>query len=190
LSLCAVDGTVDASGAAWARAAAPSDRSALMRAEPPVLDIGCGPGRHVVALAEAGVPALGIDITPLALTTARARGALVLERSVFDRVPGAGRWATALLLDGNIGIGGDPLALLLRVARLVRPAGRVIVEFGAPGMRRTTRTVRLESGADVGPWFDWVDVPIDDAGLLAAAAGVRVLEEWRSDDGRWFACLG
>ena len=37
-----------------------------------------------------------------------ARGVNVLERSVFAGVPGQGRWRSVLLLDGNIGIGGDP----------------------------------------------------------------------------------
>ena len=180
----------DVSGVAWVRPAAVSDRSALVRARPPVLDIGCGPGRHVVALAELGVPALGIDITPLALTAARARGALVLERSVFARIPGDGRWGSALLLDGNVGIGGDPATLLRRVTRLVRPTGRVIVEFGPPGLCGTVRTVRLESGAGYGPWFRWADVSIDRVHSLAATVGRRVLERWCSDDGRWFACLG
>ena len=36
----------------------------------PVLDLGCGPGRMVVALAARGVPALGIDASPAAVTTA------------------------------------------------------------------------------------------------------------------------
>src|SRR5207249_2951296 len=109
-----------APGGTWWLPAAQVDRHALTRAVGPVLDIGCGPGRHVVALAEMGVPVLGIDVTADALAAARTRGALVLERSVFDRVPGAGRWGTALLLDGNLGIGGEPVMLLSRVASLLR----------------------------------------------------------------------
>ena len=96
--------------------ASPGDRSILDRCEGPTLDIGSGPGRLTVALAERGIPALGIDITPYAVDLARSSGALVMLRDVFDRVPGTGRWSTVLLADGNIGIGGDPAALLSRVA--------------------------------------------------------------------------
>ncbi|HMC70526.1 MAG TPA: class I SAM-dependent methyltransferase, partial [Mycobacteriales bacterium] len=39
----------------------------------PVLDLGCGPGRLVVALTELGIPALGIDASPNALGHAAAR---------------------------------------------------------------------------------------------------------------------
>src|SRR5258708_3750529 len=92
-----------------------------------------GPVGQVVALAAAGIPALGLDVAPSAVHMARARGACVLERSVFDRVPGAGRWATALLLDGNAGIGGDPEALLRRVASLLRPGGSILLAAEAPG---------------------------------------------------------
>jgi hypothetical protein len=78
---------------AWLHASA-GDRSLLDRCEGPTLDIGSGPGRLTVALAERGVPALGIDITPYAVGLARSSGAMVLLRDVFDRVPGTGRWAT------------------------------------------------------------------------------------------------
>ena len=40
------------------------------------------------------------------------RGGAALRRDVFAPLPGEGRWYTALLADGNVGIGGDPVALL------------------------------------------------------------------------------
>src|SRR5205823_333854 len=83
-----------------------------LRAVGPVLDVGCGPGRHVLALARRGVLAVGVDVTPAAVRYARARGAPVFRGSVFAAVPGVGHWRTALLLDGNIGIGGRPVVLL------------------------------------------------------------------------------
>src|SRR5204863_7462240 len=80
----------------------------------PVLDVGCGPGRLVVGLARRGAVALGVDPAPAAVALARGRGAAVLQRSVFDPLPGHGRWRTIVLADGNIGIGGDPVRLLRR----------------------------------------------------------------------------
>jgi SAM-dependent methyltransferase len=88
----------------------------------PVLDIGCGPGRHTAALIRAGHSALGIDTSASAVRAARRRGGPATCASVFGAVPRAGTWSTALLLDGNIGIGGDPVGLLRRVHELLRPA--------------------------------------------------------------------
>ena len=62
---------------------------------------------------------------------ARCHGACC--RSVFQPVPGEGGWDTVLLADGNIGIGGDPVALLTRCRELLAPAGRVLVELDPPG---------------------------------------------------------
>jgi SAM-dependent methyltransferase len=104
----------------------------LRRVAAPVLDVGCGPGRHLAGLARLAVPALGLDIAPHAVALARARGCRVLRRSVFDPVPDAGRWGSALLLDGNLGIEGDPIRLLRRVASLLRPGGSVLAEFEPP----------------------------------------------------------
>ena len=108
------------------------DKAVLDRCPGPTLDLGCGPGRLVAELAGRGVPALGVDVAPFALLLSRANGATALRRSIFDRLPGAGRWPHALLMDGNIGIGGDPGALLERLRTLIRPrVGELIVETEA-----------------------------------------------------------
>jgi len=189
LCLRAADGDVlAADGTRWLDDPSPEEEAVLDLAQGPVLDVGCGPGRHVVALAARGVMALGLDITPSAVHLARTRGALVLERSIFDHLPGKGRWGSALLLDGNIGIGGDATALLARLATLLRPGGRVLAEvegLAAPGQRFT---VRLEHRGMPGPWFGWARVGVDRLPALAAAAGLTVADVW-SAGGRWFARL-
>jgi SAM-dependent methyltransferase len=152
----------------------------------PVLDVGCGPGRIVAALAAAGRPALGVDPSPAAIQVASRRRVPVLRRSVFAPLPGERRWGAVLLLDGNVGIGGDPVALLARARELVRPGGHVVAEVAPPGTPTDTLTVRLESTGGAGPWFPWARVGADAVGGLAAAAGLqpRGLDV---DAGRWFA---
>jgi len=172
----------------WLAAPAPEDEMVLARAVPPVLDVGCGPGRHVLALAERGVIALGIDITPAAIDLAHRRGASVLARSVFDRVPGAGRWASVLLLDGNVGIGADPAALLERVGALLEPRGVVLVEVERPGTAPREEVVQLDIGGIGGPWFPWTAVGVDELEAPAAAAGLLVEAVWAVRD-RWFGTL-
>ncbi|HMG28416.1 MAG TPA: class I SAM-dependent methyltransferase [Acidimicrobiia bacterium] len=172
----------------WLAPLAPEDEAVLARAMPPVLDVGCGPGRHVLALAERGVLALGIDITPAALDVARRRGAPVLARSVFESVPGAGRWASALLLDGNVGIGGAPEALLERVAALLEPGGIVLVELEPPGASRQVEVVRLDIDGVDGPWFPWSALGTDELAATAAVAGLIVEDVWAGAD-RWFGML-
>jgi SAM-dependent methyltransferase len=188
-SLRAVDGSAITTGAhRWLGPLTVEDDDVLARALPPVLDVGCGPGRHVLALAERGVVALGIDITPAALEVARRRGAPVLARSVFGRIPGAGRWASALLLDGNAGIGGDPTTLLARVASLLRPSGVLLVELEPPGSRADTVLVRFEIDGVDGPWFEWTVVDPSVLPAYADAAGLQVDDVWRAGS-RWFGRL-
>src|SRR5579859_2458892 len=155
----------------------------------PVLDVGCGPGRIVAALAGRGVPALGVDPVRAAVALARRRGAPALQRSVFDRLPGEGRWATVLLFDGNVGIGGDAVRLLRRCRALIAPEGTVVVEVDPPGRGWRTHRVRLERGASRGPWFPWAVVGVDAVAEVAGAAGLRVMH-LEHEGGRWFAYLG
>ncbi|RVX39394.1 methyltransferase family protein [Nonomuraea polychroma] len=164
------------------------DEAMLSRCAGPTLDVGSGPGRLTVELARRGVAALGIDVTPHAVRLTRRAGGLALCRDVFGRVPGVGRWATALLADGNIGIGGDPAALLRRMRELVRPGGEVIAEVAPPDMPSTVERVRLRHGAVTGPWFRWAGVSVSDVPALARGSGFTVTDR-HEEAGRWFAYL-
>ncbi|MEO6712522.1 MAG: class I SAM-dependent methyltransferase [Mycobacteriales bacterium] len=165
-----------------------ADESLLARVTGPVLDVGCGPGRLVAALAARGACVLGIDIAPEAVAMTHRRGATALRRSVFDRVPGAGRWGTALLIDGNIGIGGDPPRLLRRLRELVANDGRVLLEAEAPDARSHCTRVRVESPGRTSGWFPWASVSIVDVAGLAARSSFSVSDVWM-EDARWFAEL-
>jgi hypothetical protein len=110
-------------------------------------------------------------------------------RDVFDRVPGTGRWTTVLLADGNIGIGGDPAALLGRVAELLSPRGRAIVELEAPGSPLRREQVRLCHAGSASAWFPWAYVGADHIADVAHDAGLGPAEVWTVDD-RWFASVG
>lgn len=172
----------------WLGEAGDDDRALVACAVPPVLDVGCGPGRHVLALAAAGIPVLGIDTSPTAVALARSRGACVLERSVYGRVPAAGRWGTVLLLDGNAGIGGDPEALFDRVRSLLRPGGRLLVEVEPPGVPGGQAQAQIHHGRQRSSWFPWAFVGADDLPRLAPAAGLRI-DEVSERHGRWLAVL-
>jgi len=140
----------------------------------PVLDVGCGPGRVATALCAAGRVALGIDPSPAATREAARRGAPVLQRSVFGPLPGEGRWASALLLDGNVGIGGDPIGLLARIAELLRPGGVVVAEVEPAGGVRPL-VVRVDAGGEVGPPFPWATLGADAWAATASAAGLAAM---------------
>ncbi len=173
----------------WIGATTAIDDRALAGLPGPVLDVGCGPGRHLLALLGAGVPAVGIDIAPAAVALARRRGARAVRACVFGPVPGAGRFGAALLLDGNVGIGGDPAALLRRVRELLVPAGTVLAELEAPGAGLRCASVRLRGpGGEASAPFPWARVGADAIGPAAATAGLAVSACWE-DGGRWFARL-
>ena len=176
-------------GDRWVRPADPVDLRVLARAGwGPVLDVGCGPGRHTVALAQRGIPALGIDITSAAIARLRRSGAAALERCVFERVPGAGRYTALLLLDGNVGIGAEPVALLRRCATLVRADGTLLVETVDRAAAQGAGRFNLRVDGRRGPSFAWVDVTTGALPALADSAGLVVDDAW-SDRGRDFAQL-
>jgi len=176
-------------GDRWLAPAGAVDARVLAGLRGPVLDVGCGPGRHVRALLERGVVALGIDVTPQLVETARARGVDALHRSVFGRVPATGRWKTALLLDGNIGIGADPEALLRRIGQLLAPGGTALVETAPPGTSEAVEEAHVELDGRRGPCFAWQAVAADRLRPAAASAGMTHEVAWQ-DGGRWFARLG
>lgn len=172
---------------AWQRAAA-SDSALVDHCHGTTLDIGCGPGRMVELLAERGRPALGIDVVPEAIRQTRDRGCCAFLVDVFDGVPGEGRWDTALLADGNIGIGGDPAGLLTRLHQLLTPTGRVVADVAEPGTGVRTSTVELTTAHSRSEAFPWAVVGAEAIGTLGAEAGFAATVVHRTGD-RWYAVL-
>lgn len=172
----------------WVEGADAVDERILAQLPGPVLDVGCGPGRHLHALARRGVFGLGVDICDVAVDLARGRGANAMVGSIFGDVPGAGQWRSALLLDGNIGIGGCPARLLSRVGELLAPTGTVLVELAGPQSSTIGSVARLETAFAASDWFPWAEVSAASVEMLADEAGVFVSRCWR-EGGRWFAVL-
>ena len=172
----------------WGGPATDSECAILGEVEGPVLDVGCGPGRLVEALRLQHVDVLGIDAAPTAVARARARGRRIVQRSVFDPLPREGTWASVLLFDGNIGIGGDPNRLLARVRDLMSSDGCAFVELEPPGAAVEFGHVEFEVATGMVGTFPWCWVGCDDIGNIATGSGLRV-DDCRSVDGRWFARL-
>ena len=112
---------------------------------------------------------------------------------MFDRLPGTGRWNTVLLADGNLGIGGDPVALLARCLGLLAPGGRVVVELEPVGGATGAVALQLErlhadGAVETTPAFPWAFVDAATLAGVAEAAGLRVLTVAEAD-GRSFAEL-
>lgn len=173
----------------WGAAADDSDRALLSHCRGRTLDIGCGPGRMSAHLAALGVTVAGIDLVDDAVRRSRARGVTTWRCDVFGEVPGAGCWDTALLADGNLGIGGDPVRLLRRVGELLAPGGRVVADLAPYGQGVRTRVLALRTDTLHCRPFPWATVGADSIATVASAAGLGV-PEVHEHAGRWFAVLG
>lgn len=173
----------------WNDAADAADLGLLDGINGAVLDIGCGPGRMVRAAMHRGLTALGIDVSETAVEIARESGLMVLNRSVFERLPREGLWGAALLVDGNIGIGGDPSLLLERCAELIDHTGVIVVEVHAEPLRDhmydgTIVDIRGHQSAA----FPWAEIGEIALARRAERIGLRLDQAWVID-GRAFCRL-
>jgi SAM-dependent methyltransferase len=140
----------------------------------PTIDIGCGPGRLTAALVARGHVALGIDVSAAAVMHTLRRGVPARHLDIFDALPDMGRWQHALLADGNIGIGGEPVRLLRRVREVIAADGTVLAEVRPRGAGLRRGTVQLRVDGVLRPPFDWAHVGADMIAGLALRAGLEL----------------
>lgn len=174
----------------WLGPADAADATVLARCGAHVLDLGCGPGRFVSALAERGIAVLGLDIAAAAVALTCTRGGTALRRDLFGPVPGEGRWSTALLMDGNLGIGGDPDRLLHRVRRLLAADGDVLVEVDPADVDEVSWVRFSLGGVPVGPPFQWARLGLAALIRRASRAGFQVTDAWAAGGRRFAALVG
>ncbi|WP_369191762.1 methyltransferase domain-containing protein [Streptomyces sp. R08] len=172
----------------WCAEADAADLEVLGRCEGAVLDVGCGPGRLVAALAARGRRALGVDISEAAVAHTVRLGGQALRRSVFQSLPGEGHWDTALLIDGNVGIGGNPHALLRRVSQLLATDGLLIAETAPVDIDERVQVHVADGRGASGSAFPWARLGTPALLRHARRAGWRPDGQWTAD-GRSFLTL-
>jgi SAM-dependent methyltransferase len=94
-----------------------------------ILDVGCGAGRHLVPLGEAGHDVVGVDPSAGAARIVRARGGRVIRGTIEDVPARSGLFDTILLFGNNLGLlGSDEAAIrfLHRLATLAGPGARLL----------------------------------------------------------------
>jgi ubiquinone/menaquinone biosynthesis C-methylase UbiE len=128
-----------------------------------LLDLGCGSGREVVALASRGHACVGLDISEPLLERARRRAeaagvsSLVhFIRGDFRSLPRDGLWpgfAAALFLDSPLGIySPEAVEQILRDVRgLLAPGGRVVIDHLNPAFWDRDHPEQRIEAPGVGP---------------------------------------
>lgn len=156
----------------------------------PVLELGCGTGRLLTAIAEAGYRVTGTDLSPAMLDRARARIAeaglrdlVDLRRGAMtaaDEAPGGPFGVAVIALNGLLHIAdpGDQRAVLASVRRSLDPRGLLLIDVLNP----TPETLRGldHSVVHEGVWFTNDGTRIDKFATrrVSAASQLIATELW------------
>jgi len=148
-----------------------------------VLDVGCGPGRHSLALSRRGLDVLGVDHSPEFVALARdaaageGLGARFEELDVRELVFRDEFDAVLCLCQGGFGLlgGRDEPAVFTRIAAALRPGGRLaLTAFSAAFAVR-----HFEDGEEYDPA----------TGVLHELATVRDPEGAEREFDLWTTCF-
>ncbi|WP_436346244.1 class I SAM-dependent methyltransferase [Natronorubrum sp. FCH18a] len=97
----------------------------------PVLDVGCGAGKHLLWMAERDVAAVGVDASPNAVRTARERGLEDVHVGDMFELPVASAFGAVHAVGTQLGLGGSLAGirtLLAEFARVTDDTGVAVVD--------------------------------------------------------------
>ena len=171
------------------------ERDALAHVEGPVLDLGCGAGRHALHLQERGLEVVAVDHSPGAVDVCRRRGIVDARLGDLSDPPTDKKWRTVLLMCGNLGVAGgwdDTRRLLAELSTTCAEDAVVIADTVDPtetndprqlahiesncekGRHRGMSRLRLRYREMVTPWWDQLNVPKAEMGALVGGTGWSV----------------
>jgi SAM-dependent methyltransferase len=146
-----------------------------------VLDVGCGPGRHAVALARAGMAVTGVDVSgkflQLAAEAARAAG---VGASFFEmdarRMPFEDEFdAVISICQGGFGLMGDDDGLVLhRMTQAVRPGGRLALTAFSALFEASNKREEASFDVDAGVVHEVMTIQEEEGGTSQAEAWTSV----------------
>lgn len=178
-----------------------------------VLDVGCGAGRHVLAMQEQDIDVTGVDISQGAISVCQSRGCEIVTVDDIMR-PSQGLRSKPFdvisLFGNNIGIGGckqGVVTMLQNLRKLIDQEGKLLIaaldvskteklihkqyqlDNLAKGLPPGQINMRMEYDSSVGPWFDWLHPLPAELERYAAAASWQMEVVYRSKDGPYSAIL-
>ncbi|HWS38494.1 MAG TPA: class I SAM-dependent methyltransferase [Actinoplanes sp.] len=111
-----------------------------------ILDAGCGTGRNLGTLLEAGAVPQGVDFSPGMLAVARSRfpGVPLFEADLQERLPFGDAVFDAVycaLLGEHL---ADPARAVAEFARVLRPGGRLVFSVFHPVLAATGMSAQFE----------------------------------------------
>lgn len=189
----------------------PAERYAFDLVSGPVLDVGCGAGKHILAWQNRGISAAGIDISPIAVDVCRRRNIRdVWVGDVLSSPAETRQYDFVSLFANGLSMGGSPSGvrrLLRNLHRIATPEGRVVLTntdvSTSPGHRdqqyqqanlragRPRGLVRISSRyrGVTGRSYPWLFVSPDELTAWTADTGWSVEHVQRFDFGAYAAVL-
>jgi SAM-dependent methyltransferase len=173
------------------------EKYALDLLEGPVLDLGCGAGRAALYLQEQAVEVTAVDASPGAVAVTQARGVRDVRPGDLRTPPDDKRWRGILMLCGNFGLAGgwyETRTLLTTLANLAAPDALLVADTVDPTVTAEPDELddqrqRQEQGAYVGqvrlrlrygeiisPWWEQVNITIQDIPRLVEGTGWSIQE--------------
>ncbi|KQC11754.1 MAG: hypothetical protein APR63_12225 [Desulfuromonas sp. SDB] len=188
------------------------EKKAIKYAKSPVLDVGCGAGRHSLYLQNKGMEVLGIDQSSLCVELAKRRGLkncrwLDLKNITSD----LGMFRTILMLGNNLGLLENmsrARVVLRKFSRITTPDGLIIGECVNPyktedsyhleyqkqnrkrGKLSGELRLRIRYKNLFGPWFNYLFASPEELEKILGNTGWKINQIIESPETMYIAVIG